>query len=174
MVGGKWVIMCHNSAHVKGFFRIFIFSHFLVPKTSQRGIFAFVFRRVQNRFETQNGFIRRSFWGMQSLVSKLAFDLPEMENLRFFSKIRSLRKKLFEKKVWKCRPLVAILKKKLRKKWKNVLTLGGHSNKNIFEKKYKKMLTLGGQFEKKVLRKHWKKCWLLAAVLKKKLFWEKV
>ena len=53
--------------------------------------------RVQNGFETQNGFTRSSFRGMPSFVSKFAFLVPEMglrnpPNLSSFSEIGTFHK----------------------------------------------------------------------------------
>ena len=75
----------HITAHSEGFFKIFIFWPFLAPflvkidpkLTFSLNLGAFFSGRVQNGFETQNGFTRSTFRGMPSFVPKFAFLVVE-------------------------------------------------------------------------------------------------
>ena len=75
----------HITAHSEGFFKIFIFWPFLTPflvkidpkLTFSLNLGAFFSGRVQNGFETQNGFTRSTFRGMPSFVPKFAFLVVE-------------------------------------------------------------------------------------------------
>ena len=75
----------HITAHSEGFFKIFIFWPFLAPflvkidpkLTFSLNLGAFFSGRVQNGFETQNGFTRSGFRGIPSLVPKFAFLVVE-------------------------------------------------------------------------------------------------
>jgi hypothetical protein len=93
----------HITAHSEGFFKIFIFWPFLAPflvkidpkLTFSLNLGAFFSGRVQNGFETQNGFTRSTFRGMPSFVPKFAFLVVEngLRNLPiwdFFKKMGTL------------------------------------------------------------------------------------
>ena len=72
----------HITAHSEGFFKNWSFlGPFLVkidPKlTFSLNLGAFFSGRVQNGFETQNGFTRSTFRGMPSFVPKFAFLVVE-------------------------------------------------------------------------------------------------